>query len=178
MLERQTSMQSRNRHAEQACALRVAAEFANIPETASLLTSAASTIDHLADMLAAAEMRAGLYAERADDAKTRLVYANEQADAEVRAMRERSNARADALRLLGWDGETDPVKWAKAYRKSPVAIMSCSATRFRELSAAANTIIDGAPNLALGLHGILRTAVNVFDLLGAGATIVADKETP
>lgn len=99
MLESQTSMQDSD-------IIKTTRDIANNIHSrgpvlaASALHKAATAIEVLSAALETAEAR--------------LVYINDEAVQQVREMRSRSNARADALCLLGWDGEGDPRDWAQS----------------------------------------------------------------
>lgn len=60
----------------------------------------------------------------------------------------------------------------------PATEMLCSDARYRELSASVRSILASRPDMQDIEVGILKTALGLFDLLAAGHTIVADKETP
>jgi hypothetical protein len=86
------------------------------------------------------------------------------------------DAMSHALRLLGWDGETDPVAWAKGHN---VTVMMNTPERFKTLGEMTRNLLHATPNgRSDGECGILATAADIFERLGAGETIVADKETP
>lgn len=60
----------------------------------------------------------------------------------------------------------------------PTIEMLCSDARYRELATETRNLLALRTYMQDIEVGILKTALGLFDLLGAGHTIVADKETP
>lgn len=106
MLESQTSMTTTTHELAEA-AQSQASNLRTVPEhqLISEATAAAALLERLA-------ARIICLAHGLETAEARLHYATKHTD----EMRERSNTRADALRLLGWNGEGDPRDWAKTMK--------------------------------------------------------------